>query len=240
MHNKRNVNLDLIRTLAILLMVIFHFSYDLKYFGWVNWDIPDGNGWKHFRYVILSLFFICVGAGLVYSHFLKFQLKKYTFRVLKVIAGAILITLMSLVMFPHQWIYFGVLHFIAVASLIAIIFVRHPRIALIVGISLIASEQLGLLSRHWPFSYFSQLLPYYTTDYVPLFPWLGVILLGIALAHSQWFNTDFFAKTKIINTNINTKLLNKLTFMGKHSLLIYLLHQPLLFAILAPLHWLLN
>ncbi|PCI63272.1 MAG: hypothetical protein COB35_01375 [Gammaproteobacteria bacterium] len=233
---KRNLSLDLIRTLAIVLMVIFHFIYDLKYFGWVTWNTPDGNGWKHFRFVILSLFFICIGASLVYSHFHKFQLKKYNVRLLKVLIGAILITLMSLVMFPHNWIYFGVLHFIVVASLIAIIFIPHPHIALITGVVLIIGEQFGLLSKHWPFYYFNDLLPSYTTDYVPLFPWLGVILLGISLAHSQWFNTTFFTKTKFTNT----KLLKKLTFVGKHSLLIYLLHQPLLFAILTPIHWWLN
>jgi len=226
---KRNIYLDLMRTFAIVLMVIFHFIYDLKYFNWLAWDIPDGNGWKHFRYLILSLFFICIGAGLVYSHAKKFHLKKFLVRLGKVAVGASLITLMSLLMFPHNWIYFGVLHFIIIASLLAVFFVIHPRIALLIGLCIISLFQLNYLSTYWPFNYINEYLPNYTTDYVPLFPWLGVILLGIPLAHSQWFNKSRIKETKL--TAI-------LALPGKHSLLIYLVHQPLLFAILMPIHWL--
>jgi uncharacterized membrane protein len=230
---KRNAALDLIRSLAIVLMVIFHFIYDLKYFGWLTWDIPDGDGWKHFRYVILTLFFICIGVSLVYSHKQQIHTKKFITRLVKVAIGAGLITLVSLVIFPQSWIYFGVLHFIFIASLCSILLVPYPRLSLIVGVCIIIAELLGLLDKRWPFSYFSESLPSYTVDYVPLFPWLGVILLGITLAHSRWLNHYNF-KFK------SDKSIRRLSWPGKHSLIIYLIHQPLLFAILMPIHWWLN
>lgn len=228
---KRNLNLDLMRTFAIVLMVIFHFIYDLKFFGWLSWNIPDGYGWKHFRYVILSLFFICIGAGLVYSHRQNFHLKKFLVRLSKVAVGASLITIMSLLMFPHNWIYFGVLHFIIVASVFAVFFVPYPRIALLISLSIILLFQLNYLTTYWPFTYINEHIPNYTTDYVPLFPWLGIILLGIPFAHSQWFNKPIIKATKLTTL---------LALPGKHSLMIYLVHQPLLFSILAPIHWLVN
>jgi uncharacterized membrane protein len=229
---KRNYTLDLIRSLAIFLMVIFHFIYDLKYFGWLTWDIPDSDGWKHFRYVILTLFFICIGVSLVYSHAQQIHPKKFIKRLTKVAIGAGVITLMSLVMFPQNWIFFGVLHFIFLASLCAILFVPYPRLSLILGTCIIILGSLGLVDKRWPFSYFSEFLPNYTVDYVPLSPWLGVILLGIALAHSNWLNHDIF-------TLKNDKLIRQLAWPGKHSLIIYLIHQPLLFAVLTPIHlWL--
>ena len=233
---KRNYTLDLIRSFAILLMILFHFIYDLKYFGWVAWDIPDGNGWKHFRYVILTLFFICIGVGLVYSHAPQINLKSFMKRLAKIAIGAVIITLMSLVMFPQNWIFFGVLHFIFLTSFCSILFVPYPRLSLILGTCIIIVGSLGLSDKRWPFSYFSESLPNYTVDYVPLFPWLGVILLGISLAHSNWLNHDVFK----LNNLKNDTLIRRLTWPGKHSLIIYLIHQPLLFAVLTPIHWRLN
>lgn len=233
---KRNYILDLIRSLAIFLMVIFHFIYDLKYFGWLTWDIPDGDGWKHFRYVILTLFFICIGVSLVYSHAQQIHPKKFIKRLAKAAIGAGVITLMSLVMFTQSWIYFGVLHFILIASLCAILFVPYPKLSLIIGMCIIILALLGLLEKRWPFYYFDEFLPSYTVDYVPLFPWLGVILVGIALAHSKWINHDMLK----LNNLKNDKLIRQLAWPGKHSLIIYLIHQPLLFAILTPISWWLN
>lgn len=229
MYNTRNILLDLIRTLAIVLMVIFHFIYDLRYFGWLDWHIPDGDGWKHFRYVILTLFFICIGAGLVYGHKNYFHARKFFKRLIQVSIGALLITLMSLIMFSESWVYFGVLHFIALASMLAIGFVNYPKISLITGGLIIFASLFGLLSKHWPFYYINEYLPDYTTDYVPLFPWLGVVLFGIWLAYQPWFNKPWIKETK---------LTRKLAWLGQHSLIIYLIHQPILFAILAPIAWL--
>ena len=233
---KRNYALDLLRSLAIFLMVIFHFIYDLKYFGWLTWDIPDGDGWKHFRYVILTLFFISIGVSLVYSHAEQIHLKKFIKRLAKVAIGAGIITLMSLVMFPQSWIYFGVLHFILIASLCAILFVPYPRLSLMLGTCIIILVPLGVLKKRWPFDYFDEFLPNYTVDYVPLFPWLGVILLGISLTHSKWLNHDTFQ----LNNLKNEKLIRRLTWPGKHSLIIYLIHQPFFFAVLTPVNWWLN
>ncbi len=143
---------------------------------------------------------------------------------------------MSLVMFTQSWIYFGVLHFILIASLCAILFVPYPKFSLIIGMCIIILALLGLLEKRWPFYYFDEFLPSYTVDYVPLFPWLGVILVGIALAHSKWINHDMLK----LNNLKNDKLIRQLAWPGKHSLIIYLIHQPLLFAILTPISWWLN
>ncbi|PCH97232.1 MAG: hypothetical protein COB83_02975 [Gammaproteobacteria bacterium] len=233
---KRNIILDLMRTLAIVLMVIFHFIYDLRYFGWISWDIPDGDGWRHFRYVILSLFFLCIGASLVYSHQQKFHLKAFTRRLIKIAIGASITTVMSLVMFTNNWIYFGVLQFILIASLLAAAFIYRPKIALLIGLVIVTLAQLNILSRRWPFEYINELLPNYTTDYVPFFPWFAVILFGITLAHCAWFNREWLIVKKLEQWQITQQL----ALPGKHSLIIYLVHQPLLFALLAPIHWLMN
>lgn len=227
--SKRIISLDLLRTLAIVLMVIFHFIYDLRHFGWVDWDIPDGDGWRHFRYVILSLFFICIGIGLSYGHGRGFQGKKFVFRAAQVAAGAALATAMSLVMYPDDWIYFGVLHFILLASMLSVGLVPYPKVATILGLVIIALGLTGQVATTWPFHFISTYLPQNTSDYVPLVPWLGVVLLGIGIGYSRWLNSDPWR---------HCWQAEKLAIAGKHSLLIYLLHQPILYAILTPISYL--
>lgn len=226
---KRIVSLDLLRTLAIVLMVIFHFIFDLRHFGWVDWDIPDGVGWRHFRYVILSLFFICVGIGLCYGHGRAFRGKKFAVRATQLAIGAALATAMSLIMFADFWIYFGVLHFILLASVVSVGLVPYPKLATILGLVIILLGVSGQVATTWPFDYFSAYLPQYTSDYVPIVPWLGVVLLGIGLGYSRWLNDDPWR---------HCWQAERLAIPGKHSLVIYLIHQPILYAILTPISWL--
>lgn len=210
------------RAAAIVLMVIFHFIYDLKFFGYVSWDIPDGSGWREYRYVILLLFFLCVGFGISIVHREKTHLKAFFKRIALVVGAAALVTVSSLITVPENWIFFGVLHFIAVASLVALPFARSPRIALLTGVFVIIAFNLRWISSRWPFDPVRHLLPTYTNDYVGFFPWIGVVLIGVWLAHLSWIKSDplgWIGPNKYVS------------FMSKHSLVIYLVHQPIFFAL---------
>lgn len=226
---QRNITVDLMRTLAIVLMVVFHFIYDLRSFGYVAWDIPDGFGWKHFRYLILTLFFLCVGIGLVYAHKAAVRWRDFGRRLLYVLVGAGLVTAMSLVMFPTHWIYFGVLHFIVVASVLALPLVAQPNVALVAGVVMVLAFNLGWIGSGWPFVYIGQWLPSYANDFVPLIPWLGVVWLGIALGHSDTLDRDPLQKVPF-NKSLATP--------GRHSLMIYLVHQPIMVGIISAVRYL--
>lgn len=224
--------IDTLRGFAIVLMIGFHFCYDLRYFGWVEWRVPNGEGWWQVRYFILSLFIFTVGLSLALAHANAIRWRKFFIRFSQLAAAAFLISFFSRYMFPESWIYFGILHFIAAASLISVLFVRIPFLAGLVGMGFILSHQLGMTDSKLFFSMIEEYLPKYTEDFVPFSPWLGVCLLGVAGAH-------YLPLQKIENkaTQFNwlckhTKWIN---FLGKHGLVVYLIHQPILFAILTPL-----
>lgn len=219
------------RTLAIVLMVIFHFIYDLKFFGvWIT-GIPDADGWRHFRYVILTLFFLCVGCGLVLSQqrYPELGFKKYLLRLGKIAIGALLVSLMSLVMVPQNYIYFGVLHFILLGSILVYPLINRPRLAFFIGLVCLVLYWFDLVNVHWPFVYIRDYLPSYTNDYVPLIPWVGMICLGITLAHQTWFLKDLLKPLGRFQALVKP---------GHHSLIIYLVHQPLLFGLFYLVLWL--
>lgn len=213
---------DALRALAILLMVVFHFCYDLRYFGYVDWSVPNGPGWWQFRYLILTLFLGTVGISLSLSHGAGIRWSKFWWRALQIGVAALAITLMSLVVFPQGWIYFGILHFILFASLICIWLVGYPLFALLVGVLVLLIHWSDLLPPAWPFHLFSEYLPDYTEDLVTPLPWLGVVLIG------SWIGAQ------VRNTNISylgPRLPSWLSFAARHSLVIYLLHQPILFGL---------
>ena len=225
--NNRIFSIDVLRTFAIVLMVIFHFIYDLKFFGYVDWNTPDGNGWREFRYVILTSFFICLGASLHLSYQDAINWRKFSTRLLQILTSALAITAVSLLMVPEHYIYFGVLQFIAVASVLCVYFANKPILSLIIAILIILSYKLELVSSLWPFTHIRESLPTYSNDYVGLFPWLGVVFLGIFLASTSIIKSDPFKTFQHHSW---------LAWPGKHSLLIYLLHQPLFFAVFGAIH----
>jgi len=218
----RNRTVDALRTLGIVFMVVFHFIFDLKYFGYHGWDIPDGVYWNAFRNVVVGCFMTCVGIGLAMSTRSGVRWPSFSRRILKLVAGAALVSIMSRCLFPEQWIYFGVLHFIALASLVSLPLAQRPRLAAALGSTMILMYWAGYPSYGWPIHGLEIGLPNYTQDFVSPSPWFGVVWLGIALAHTPWLRADPLR---------HSKLAAKCTAPGRHSLLIYLLHQPLLFGL---------
>jgi uncharacterized membrane protein len=156
------------------------------------------------------------------------RLRNYLPRLGYIAAGAALISLSSYLMFGPRWIFFGVLHFVAVASIVGLAFVRRPWLALPVGIGLILLD--GLFSH----AFFDQsalqwlgLMTYKppTEDYVPLIPWFGVVLIGIFAGH--WLLRHQAARP-LVHGWSGSSPARLLAFAGRHSLIIYMLHQPVL------------
>lgn len=217
----RIFTLDVLRSLGIIMMVIFHFIYDLKFFGYVSWDTPDGAGWRSFRHLILGTFFICLGASLHSSYQTGINWKKFTTRLCQILSAALAVSLASLVMVPNHYIYFGVLQFVGLACLACVGFAQRPRLALVIGLGIVISYQVGWVSAIWPFNYIQAYLPTSSNDYVSLFPWLGVVFMAIWLASTSFWQNDPLQQFKQYSF---------LAWPGKHSLVIYLVHQPVLFA----------
>jgi uncharacterized membrane protein len=157
-NNKKSINnrllwVDALRGFAIVLMIVFHFCYDLRYFGWVDWNIPNGSNWLPFRYFIIFLFTFTVGLSLSLAHQKQFKRIFFINRLIKLLLGAACVTAMSLILFPNAWIYFGILHFIAVGSVISVVFVKVPKVAIGLGIVILVGFWTNLLSNNWPFKF---------------------------------------------------------------------------------------
>ena len=230
----RYFQLDFIRGIAILLMMVFHLCFDLNIFHFIDIDIynREGRDWFYFRMIILTLFISCVGISLALANEEKTEIRKVAKRFMQLSFFSILITVASYIIFPQTWIYFGVLHFIALASLMALLFVRLEWIALLLGVMIVALFNLDIINMHWLYELLKGALnlPARTEDLVPLLPWFGVVLIGIIIGKKRLFLFP-------LSSNKFTKFIS---LSGKHSLVIYLLHQPLFFGIIAGLDWILH
>ncbi len=179
---------------------------------------------------------VLVGVGLVLGHGEGMRWRAFWKRWLFIAGGAGLITLGTWFTFPDSFVYFGVLHAIALTSLLALPFLFTP--LWLTG--LVAVAVIGL---HFAYAdplfnekLFSWLgfweVPPPANDLVPVFPWLGVVLLGV-LAMRLVRGTRLEARLAAIQPR--TFVARVLGWMGRWSLVIYLVHQPLLLAVIVPL-----
>lgn len=223
LESNRVYEIDLLRGMAIVLMIIFHFSFDLSLFGWADFDTNSDMEWRIFRAIIVSSFLLAVGMSsyLAYHHCVN--TKKLARAVGKLFSVSVLITLGSLVMHPNTWVYFGIIHFITLALPVSVWFVRTPSLALIFGVTSIIGYWTGLLNLTpaWRWGVLHLGLPTRTIDVVSFIPWIGVVLIGVFIMHKRLFNL----------TIREHALGNKLVFLGQHSLMIYLIHQPIMYGL---------
>jgi uncharacterized membrane protein len=196
-------------------MIFFHFCFDLYHFGYLNIDIIREPFWYFLPRLIVFLFLFAVGMSLKLTHEDKIKWESFWKRFFKISALALVISLVTYFLFPENWIYFGTLHAIALISLLSLPFLKRPNLSLCFALLLfIFSIGFG---KNIPWF----LLPHESWDYISPFPWVGASLLGIFAAHKGVHLWQIPANP----------LEGSLNLLGKHSLKIYLIHQPLLFGL---------
>ncbi len=220
--------IDALRGLALCLMFLYHFAFDLRFYGVIAADFEHDPFWLGFRALIVSTFMALVGVSLVLADRAGATPAHFWKRVAVIAACALTASVGSWFVFPRTFIYFGILHCIAVASVLAWPLVRRPGVAATIGVLLIVA---GLAWSHPAFDArglswlgFTTTKPA-TEDYVPLAPWAGIAFVGMALGHA-------LARGAHAAIAPLARSPAWLRFLGRHSLAVYMVHQPILLAIL--------
>lgn len=227
----RHLALDIARTAALLGMIAFHTVFDLQMFGLV----PYGTTATPFFYwharIVAGAFLFLSGVSLWLAHGQTIRWPGFWRRWIKLAAAALLVTLATRAALPDYYVFFGILHCLAVSSLLGLATLRLPTpVIAALGIAVMAA------SYHLPGPAFDapalrflglSTVPALTVDFEPIFPWFGPFLLGLAMA-------KLFSRLQLWPRMAlpQTRLSRALAWPGQHSLLVYLAHQPLLMGLI--------
>ena len=236
--SSRYLYLDVMRGIAIALMFIYHFCYDLTYFGIIYFDFLNHPFWLTFRTIIVSLFLLVVGISLHLATHKGIKPKPYFKRLGLLVLCSLLVSASSYVMFPSSMIIFGILQFIALASVVGLLFVRLYWSNLLLGIiAIILSQTVRHPFFDHPATYWFGLVTKrpVTQDYVPFLPWFGVVLIGLFIG--RWLYTQGNAST-LLKWQNSHRLVQLLALAGRHSLLLYMAHQPVIIGVMGATVWL--
>ncbi|SHN70305.1 Uncharacterized membrane protein [Desulfitobacterium chlororespirans DSM 11544] len=226
--------IDSLRTLALALMITYHLVYDLD--QWTNLAVDvDALFWFILGKTAALLFIFLSGLS---SGFSKHPLKNG----LRVIFFGMIITLVTYVAFPEQYVRFGILHFLGVMMVLYPLIQKLPNGVLILGSVLIIAS--GLIIKDQAVNT-PLLLPlgfmypgFATMDFYPLFPYSGVTLLGV-LCYRYVFANRKESKTSVSSAKRDEQKQKAaypiVTWVSRHSLWIYLIHQPILLGLIFAL-----
>jgi len=226
--SQRIAALDLLRSAALLGMASYHFVYDLQMHGLV----PPGFAVQGFFYwharTVASTFLLLAGLGIWLSHGAGIRWPAFWRRMAKVGGAAALVSVATYIALPDWWIFFGILHCIALGSLLALPFLRLPALVTVAAGAFVvwASYALATPAMNAPLLRFIGLhtIPTMTVDFEPLFPWFGPILIGLGLGRlgSRFGLWNWLARWNAPGW------VRALGWPGRHSLAVYLLHQRFL------------
>ena len=225
--------IDALRGAAICLMIVYHGAFDLNWFRIISADFNHHPFWLGFRDLIVSSFLLLVGISLLLARRAGISRAQFWRRIALVGASALLVTVGSYAAFPKTFITFGILHCIVVASILGWPMTRYPLAALVVGIVLIvvgATVSVALFDQPWLNWIGLMTHRPAAEDYVPVLPWFGVVLVGISVG--GWL----VERRMRVLQRISPSLPRWLTWLGRHSLLVYMIHQPIMIGLLRVLH----
>jgi len=230
---------DAARGVAIVMMVVYHLTYDLDNFG--GYGIESISGfWAYFADATASAFLFLVGISLAISYSRAgvrdgSLFGKYLRRGLRIFAYGMALTIVFFVL-EMGVVAFGILHLIGVSIILAYPLLRYRLPNLFLGILVFAVGAYMMaqdVSSESPW-----LLPFGVVpdnvvmpDYRPLLPWFGVVLIGLFAGNVLYGG----GKRPAVVAKTAPAIARPLLPLGRNSLFIYLIHQPLLIALLAGL-----
>jgi len=235
--------IDMARGIAILMMILYHTLFDLAFFK--VWPVNVATGfWRYFAFLTASLFLLIVGVSLTVSHARAIRdyskdkdgsirlVKKYVRRGGGIFACGLLVTIATWLYLGEGFVIFGILHLIGVSVMLAPLFFRFKKGNILIGvlciglgIVLLFADIAGPIWLVWLGIHPS---PFISVDYTPLLPWFGVVLIGMGVG--EYLYPD--GKRSWSPPQVPVSISALLAVPGRHSLLIYLVHQPLILLLL--------
>ncbi len=236
---------DTLRGCAIVAMVIYHFTWDLSYFGLIPTNLMS-TPWQSFARGIATTFIFVMGVSLTLSYSRARQrvgraalFRKYLGRGGQIFGLGLLITLATYLFLGRGFVIFGILHLLGLSIILAYPFLGRSRwLSLGTGLGAIG---LGIylsslvVAHPWLLWLGVRQASRYMVDYYPLLPWFGIALLGVFAGKSLY---PRHRRTFSLPDLSGLAPVRGLRLLGRHSLAIYLLHQPLLIALLTVGLWL--
>ncbi|UWQ97174.1 DUF1624 domain-containing protein [Rhodobacteraceae bacterium M385] len=223
--------LDIARTLALIAMVVFHFTFDLEMFGHVPFGTATTGFWRALAVGTAGSFLFLAGVGLWLAHANGIRWAAFLRRFAMIAGAAALVSIGTYLAFPHAFVFFGILHSIALCSLLGLAALRLP-VVVIAALAVAVLYAPNFLSGPMfdaPYWWWSglQTIPLRTVDYEPIFPWFAPFLAGVAASKLA----SHFGIWARLTTSTPTRATRLAGLPGRHSLLIYLIHQPILIGI---------
>lgn len=225
-------------------MTVFHFCFDLSHLGLWPQNFRADPFWTLQRTAIVSLFLFCAGLGQAIALQQGQGWGRFGRRWAQIAFCALLVTWGSAAMFPRSFIYFGVLHGMAVMLVVARCTAGWGNWLWLAGL---VAVLLPPLAHHLLSGALAELAPWFnsralnwlglvarkpfTEDYVPVLPWLGVMWWG--LASGQWLLAH---RLRLLQWRLPT-VAAPLAGLGRWSLSYYMLHQPVMLALLTGMLW---
>ena len=223
--------LDQLRGAALLAMIVYHGAWNAVSFGLIDWTIERDLVLQISARYIAGTFLVISGVAIALTASRAaaplYTSRRYWRRLAIVAAAAMLVSVATFIAIPDAPVYFGILHQIAFTGLVlAAIAHAHPFLPIAIGaLVLVGDGLLSLPVLNHPAVIWLGLgtgAPV-TVDWVPVFPWLAAGLIGFGLGKTHI--VPWLAKR---HTAPSAKRAGPLAWMGRHSLAIYLVHQPVL------------
>jgi len=220
---------------SVLAMICYHFYWDLGYFGFIDLGTAtQGVGLLAAQAIGGSFITIAGISGRVLTFSNNFK-AKFSKRIGKLIILSAMISLATFYIDKNNFIFFGILHFLTICSIISLILVTVTKshllfliffIVSIISLSSITFDLPTILS--W--IGFNKTPPI-TNDFYPLFPWLTFYMLGFWVGQLIMDRQSRFLAGISFIYPLNNNLFKFLEYVGKNSLIIYISHQPILFSL---------